>query len=132
MIAATPRKRRAGTIMAELHAAFMSMHMASKGVARHPAMKIWVKPPPKLPRPAAVTLAVPATLGANAKEYQIWLVTKVAPAQSMSVRIRRKLQSLKMMEAIATQSAPEVSRQQHVLECCNVQARCRARRARRS
>ena len=43
-------------------------------------MKICVTPPPKLPQPAAVALAVPTTFGENIKEHQNWFVTKVAPA----------------------------------------------------
>ena len=51
-------------------------------------MKICVTPPPKLPQPAAVALAVPTTLGENMSEHQNWLVTKVAPAQPMKNRIK--------------------------------------------
>ena len=36
-----------------------------KITARINGMTIWVTPPPKLPQPAAVALAVPTQLGAN-------------------------------------------------------------------
>eukprot|EP00438_Fugacium_kawagutii_P036205 Skav225352 [mRNA] locus=scaffold652:23527:23939:- [translate_table: standard] len=60
---------------------------ATMGLSSTEIIKICVTPPPKLPQPAAVALAVPTTFGENIKEHQNWFVTKVAPAHPMKNRI---------------------------------------------
>jgi hypothetical protein len=54
-------------------------------------MTIWVTPPPRLPQPAAVALAVPTTLGANITEVWYWVITNEAPITPMARRNNRKL-----------------------------------------
>ena len=49
-------------------------------------IKICETPPPMLPQPAAVALAVPITFGANMREHQNWFVTKAAPTIPMKKR----------------------------------------------
>ena len=60
----------AGTTMETRQATFGSIPEATIGLKSTDIMKIWVTPPPKLPQPAAVALAVPTTLGANISEHQ--------------------------------------------------------------
>ena len=78
--AAVMIKRTAGTIMATRQAVSAAIPELTMGLKRTLIMKICVTPPPRFPHPAAVAFAVPITLGANIKEHQNWLVTKVAPA----------------------------------------------------
>ena len=78
----------AGTTIATRQATFASKPASTIGLKSTDIIKIWVTPPPKLPQPAAVALAVPTTLGANMSEHQNWLVTKVAPAQPMKNLMR--------------------------------------------
>ena len=66
--------------MATRQAVSASMPELVIGLKSTEIMKICVTPPPRLPHPAAVALAVPMTPGANIKEHQNWLVTKVAPS----------------------------------------------------
>ncbi|MQM40249.1 hypothetical protein KBTX_04296 [wastewater metagenome] len=54
-------------------------------------MTIWVVPPPRLPHPAVVALAVPTTLGANITEVWYWVMTNDAPMAPMASRASRKL-----------------------------------------
>ena len=51
---------------------------------------ICVTPPPKLPHPAVVALAVPTTLGANITEVWYWVMTKEAPMMPIARRNSRK------------------------------------------
>ena len=53
-------------------------------------MAIWVTPPPILPHPAVVALAVPTTLGANITEVWYCVMTKEAPMTPMASRKSRK------------------------------------------
>ena len=53
-------------------------------------MAICVTPPPKLPHPAVVALAVPTTLGANITEVWYCVMTKEAPMTPMASRNSRK------------------------------------------
>ena len=78
----------AGTTMDTRHATFGSNPAPTIRLKSSDIMKICVTPPPRLPSPAAVALAVPTTLGANMSEHQNWLVTKVAPAQPMKNLVR--------------------------------------------
>ena len=78
----------AGTTIATRQATFASRPASTIGLKSTDIIKIWVTPPPKLPQPAAVALAVPTTFGANISEHQNWLVTKVAPAQPMKNLMR--------------------------------------------
>ena len=52
-------------------------------------MTIWVTPPPRLPQPAVVALAVPTQLGANIIEVWYCVMTKDAPMAPMASRNSR-------------------------------------------
>ena len=52
---------------------------------------ICVTPPPMLPHPAVVALAVPITLGANITEVWYWVITKDAPITPIASRKRRNV-----------------------------------------
>ncbi len=54
-------------------------------------IRAWAAPPPLLPQPAAVALAVPTTFGANITEVWYWVITKLAPTAPMPSRNSRKL-----------------------------------------
>merc|ERR1719464_2000165 len=109
MSAAIMRKRTPGTTIETRHAEF-SLMTDEKGLKRTHTMKTCVTPPPRFPQPAAVALAVPTTFGANISEHQNWLVTKVAPAQPIKVRIRMKDHSLLMPAAANSQMDPKTTR----------------------
>merc|ERR1711920_617747 len=49
-------------------------------------MRVCVRPPPRLPHPPAVALAVPTTLLLNMIEFQNWFTTKVEPRQDTKKR----------------------------------------------
>ncbi len=53
-------------------------------------MTLWVTPPPALPQPPTVALAVPTTFGANITEVWYWVMTKDAPMMPMNRRPIRK------------------------------------------
>ena len=48
-----------------------------------------VTPPPELPQPALVALAVPTTLGANITDVWYCVMTKLAPIAPISRRKKR-------------------------------------------
>ena len=50
-----------------------------------------VTPPPALPQPPTVALAVPTTLGANITEVWNCVMTKLAPMAPMARRNTRKV-----------------------------------------
>ena len=50
-----------------------------------------VTPPPRLPHPAVVALAVPTTLGANITDVWYWVITNDAPMMPMSTRKTRNV-----------------------------------------
>ena len=52
-------------------------------------MTICVTPPPRLPHPAVVALAVPTQLGANIIEVWYWVTTNDAPMAPMASRKSR-------------------------------------------
>ena len=54
-------------------------------------MTICVTPPPRLPHPAVVALAVPTTLGANITDVWYCVMTKAAPITPMSRRKSRNV-----------------------------------------
>ena len=53
-------------------------------------MTICVTPPPRLPHPAVVALAVPTQLGANIIDVWYWVMTNDAPMAPMASRKSRK------------------------------------------
>mmetsp|Transcript_24742 Transcript_24742/g.37685 ORF Transcript_24742/g.37685 Transcript_24742/m.37685 type:complete len:90 (+) Transcript_24742:1199-1468(+) len=83
MLMPVSKNSTAGTNMAARHAASGSMPASMNGLKSTTIMNTCVTPPPKLPQPAAVALAVPTTAGANISEHQNWFVTNVAPAAPM-------------------------------------------------
>ena len=52
-------------------------------------MTVCVTPPPALPQPPTVALAVPTTFGANITEVWNWVITKLAPITPMARRNSR-------------------------------------------
>ena len=54
--------------------------------AKSRGMAICVTPPPRLPQPAVVALAVPTMFGANITEVWYWVMTKDAPIAPMARR----------------------------------------------
>jgi hypothetical protein len=53
-------------------------------------MRNWVTPPPRLPQPPEVALAMPTILGVNMTDDQNWHATKVARPKPMKKRHSRK------------------------------------------
>ena len=79
-----------GTTIASLHPK-NSLAPSATMTASTSGMTICVTPPPRLPHPAVVALAVPTTLGANITEVWYCVMTKDAPMTSMPRRNRRKV-----------------------------------------
>ena len=52
---------------------------------------IWVTPPPRLPHPAVVALAVPTTFGANITEVWYCVITNDAPITPIASRHSRNV-----------------------------------------
>ena len=74
-------------------------------------ISIWVVPPPRLPQPAVVALAVPTTLGPNITEVWYWVMTKEAPMAPMARRARKKDSKLSAKPMHITGSEPRHSSQ---------------------
>ena len=59
--------------------------------AKTSGITICVTPPPRLPHPAEVALAVPTQFGANITDVWYWVMTKEAPITPIPSRNSRKL-----------------------------------------
>ncbi|EWH02264.1 hypothetical protein Q427_09790 [Halomonas sp. BC04] len=67
-------------------------------------------PPPRLPQPALVALAVPTTLGANIMVVWYWVMTKEAPMAPIARRASRKVSKLLAKPIPMTGIEPRISR----------------------
>merc|ERR1712187_50427 len=75
-------------------------------------MIVCVRPPPRLPHPPAVALAVPTTLLLNIIEFQHWFTTEVEPRQDTKKRpMIRPVESL-TAALQATTTAPQANKRQ--------------------
>src|SRR5690606_33084222 len=68
-----------------------------------------VTPPPRLPQPAVVALAMPTTLGANMTLVWYCVITNDAPMTPMQRRDSRYVSQLYANAEPATERAPNVS-----------------------
>ena len=79
-----------GTTIASLHSR-NSLAPKPTMTARTRGVAICVTPPPRLPHPAVVALAVPITLGANIIDVWYCVMTKAAPMTSIPRRNSRNV-----------------------------------------
>merc|ERR1719387_3352779 len=75
-------------------------------------MSVCVRPPPRLPQPPAVALAVPTTLRLNMMEFQNWFTTKVDPRQDTKKRAVIKPGALTTAALQETTIIPQASKKQ--------------------
>ena len=69
----------AGTVQHTLQAVSESRNIALKSGKNTLPINMFAKAPPKLPQPATMEFAVPATSRVNMEDVQDWLVTKADP-----------------------------------------------------
>mmetsp|Transcript_62035 Transcript_62035/g.102993 ORF Transcript_62035/g.102993 Transcript_62035/m.102993 type:complete len:433 (-) Transcript_62035:55-1353(-) len=85
MVVPRIKKNTAGTCSAILQAA-LSVAPQALMIKKIRGMKACTKPPPRLPQPPAMALAVPTTLPLNRAMVQNWHGTNVAPARPTNNR----------------------------------------------